>query len=138
GLPLAIELAAVRTRVLSVEQIRDRLTDRFALLTGGPTSRASRLASGAPGSRVALPRHQTLRTTIDWSHDLLDYGERILLRRLCVFAGRFSLEAIESVCCSEDVPAANALDILSSLLDKSLVIKEDVASGACYRLHETM
>src|SRR5437763_5719134 len=124
GLPLAIELAAVRTRVLSVEQIRDRLTDRFALLTGG--------------SRAALPRHQTLRTTIDWSHDLLDSGERRLLRRLCVFAGRFRLEAIESVCCSEDVPAANALDILSSLLDKSLVIKEEVTSGACYRLHETM
>ena len=124
GLPLAIELAAVRTRVLSVEQIRDRLTDRFALLTGG--------------SRAALPRHQTLRTTIDWSHDLLDSGERTLLRRLCVFAGRFSLEAIESVCCSEDVPAACTLDILSSLLDKSLVVKEDVASGARYRLHETM
>ena len=124
GLPLAIELAAVRTRVLSVEQIRDRLTDRFALLTGG--------------SRAALPRHQTLRTTIDWSHDLLDSGERTLLRRLCVFAGRFSLEAIESVCCSKDVPAATALDILSSLLDKSLVVKEDFVSGARYRLHETM
>ncbi len=124
GLPLAIELAAVRTRVLSVEQIRDRLTDRFALLTGG--------------SRGALPRHQTLRTTIDWSHDLLDFGERTLLRRLCVFAGRFSLEAIESVCCSDEVSASGALDILSSLLDKSMVSKEDVASGARYRLHETM
>src|SRR5207302_2499443 len=124
GLPLAIDLAAVRPRVLTVEQIRDRLTDRFALLTGG--------------GRAALPRHQTLRTTIDWSHDLLDSSERTLLRRLCVFAGRFSLEAIESVCCSEDVPAATALDILSSLLDKSLVVKEDVASGARYRLHETM
>ena len=124
GLPLAIELAAVRTRVLSVEHIRDRLVDRFALLTGG--------------SRAALPRHQTLRTTIDWSHDLLDSGERTLLRRLCVFAGRFSLETIESVCCSEDVAAASTLDILSLLLDKSLVVKEDVASGARDRLHETM
>ena len=124
GLPLAIELAAVRTRVLAVEQIRDRLTDRFTLLTGG--------------SRAALPRHQTLRTTIDWSHDLLDSGERTLLRRLCVFAGRFTLEAIESVCCSEEVPAAHALNVVASLVDKSLVIKEDVRSGACYRLHDTM
>ena len=124
GLPLAIELAAVRTRVLTVEQIRDRLTDRFALLTGG--------------SRAALPRHQTLRTTIDWSHDLLDSGERRLLRQLCVFAGRFTLEAIESLCLAEDIPSANPLDMLSSLVDKSLVIKEDVKSRARYRLHETM
>jgi predicted ATPase/DNA-binding CsgD family transcriptional regulator len=124
GLPLAIELAAVRTRVLSVEQIVDRLTDRFGLLTGG--------------SRAALPRHQTLRTTIEWSHDLLGPGERTLLRRLCVFAGRFTLEDLESVCASDDVPAAQALDVLSSLLDKSLVMKQDVPGPACYRLHETM
>ena len=75
GLPLAIELAAVRTRVLNVEQISMRLSDRFGLLTHG--------------ARAALPRHQTLRTTIDWSHDLLEPGERTLLRRLCVFAGSF-------------------------------------------------
>ncbi len=124
GLPLAIELAAVRTRVLTVEQIRDRLTDRFALLTGG--------------SRAALPRHQTLRTTIDWSHDLLDSGERRLLRQLCVFAGRFTLEAIDSICLAEDSAPANPLDMLSSLVDKSLVIKEDVKRRARYRLHETM
>jgi predicted ATPase/DNA-binding CsgD family transcriptional regulator len=124
GLPLAIELAAVRTRVLSPEQILDRLSDRFGLLTGG--------------SRAALPRHQTLQTTIDWSHELLDTGERTLLRRLCVFAGRFTLEDVESVCSSEDVPAAGALDLLSSLVDKSLVMKEDANGGACYRLHETM
>src|SRR6266567_1822600 len=84
GLPLAIELAAVRMRVLAVEQILDRLTDRFGLLTGG--------------SRAALPRHQTLRTTIEWSHDLLADGERAVLRRSCVFAGRFTLEDVESVC----------------------------------------
>jgi len=124
GLPLAIELAAVRTRVLSVEQIVDRLTDRFGLLTGG--------------SRAALPRHQTLRTTIEWSHDLLASGERALLRRLCVFAGRFTLEDVESVCASDDVPAAHVLDVLSSLVDKSLVMREDAPSTACYRLHETM
>jgi predicted ATPase/DNA-binding CsgD family transcriptional regulator len=124
GLPLAIELAAVRTRVLSAEQILDRLGDRFALLTGG--------------SRAALPRHQTLRTTIEWSHDLLGPDERALLRRLCVFAGRFTLEDVESVCTSDEVPAAGALDLLSSLVDKSLVTKEDVGGLACYRLHETM
>src|SRR5205807_8469331 len=124
GLPLAMELSAVRTRVLSVEQIRDRLTDRFAQLTGG--------------SRAALPRHQTLRTTIDWSHDLLDSGERRLLRQLCVFAGKFTLEAIESICLFGDISAANPLDMLSSLVDKSLVIKEDVKTRARYRLHETM
>jgi predicted ATPase len=124
GLPLAIELAAVRTRVLTAEQILSRLTDRFGLLTGG--------------SRAALPRHQTLRTTIDWSHDLLDAGERALLRRLCVFAGRFTLEDVEAVCTSDDVPAAKALDLLSSLVDKSLVTKEDAQGGARYRLHETM
>ena len=124
GLPLAIELAAVRTRALGPEQIRDRLSDRFGLLTGG--------------SRAALPRHQTLRTTIEWSYDLLTPAERTLLTRLCVFAGRFTLEDVEPVCCSGDVPPARALDLLSSLIDKSLVIKEDAASAACYRLHETM
>jgi predicted ATPase/DNA-binding CsgD family transcriptional regulator len=124
GLPLAIELAAVRTRVLTVEQILDRLTDRFGLLTGG--------------SRAALPRHQTLRTTIEWSHDLLTGGERAVLRRSCAFAGRFTLEDAESVCTSQDVPAAQALDLLSSLVDKSLVMKEDAKGLACFRLHETM
>ncbi len=124
GLPLAIELAAVRTRVISVEQILDRLADRFGLLTGG--------------SRAALPRHQTLRTTIEWSHDLLGSDERTLLRRLCVFAGRFTLEDVEAVCTSDDVPAAHALDLLSSLVDKSLVMKQDAPGLACYRLHETM
>ena len=124
GLPLAIELAAVRTRVLTAQQILDRLTDRFGLLTGG--------------SRPALPRHQTLRTTIDWSYDLLTAGEKTLLRGLCVFAGRFTVEDVEGVCTSDDVPAAQALDVLSSLVDKSLVLKEDVQEIACYRLHETM
>ena len=124
GLPLAIELAAVRTRVLTVEQILDRLADRFGLLTGG--------------SRAALPRHQTLQTTIEWSHDLLADGERAVLRRSCVFAGRFTLDDVESVCASGDAPAAQALDLLSSLVDKSLVMKEDANGLACYRLHETM
>jgi predicted ATPase/DNA-binding CsgD family transcriptional regulator len=124
GLPLAIELAAVRTRVLSLEQILHRLADRFALLTGG--------------GRAALPRHQTLRTTIDWSYELLTPAEQMLFRRLCVFAGRFTLEDVESVCTSTEVPATWALDILSALVDKSLVTKEDVRGLACYRLHETL
>jgi predicted ATPase/DNA-binding CsgD family transcriptional regulator len=120
GLPLAIELAAVRTRVLSVAQVLDRLADRFGLLTGG--------------TRGALPRHQTLRTTIEWSHDLLTEDERVVLRRCCVFAGRFTLDDVESVCSSPD----GALDLMSSLVDKSLVTREDAGGLACYRLHETM
>jgi predicted ATPase/DNA-binding CsgD family transcriptional regulator len=124
GLPLAIELAAVRTRVLTAEQILDRLTDRFGLLTGG--------------SSAALPRHQTLRTTIEWSHDLLTDGERAVLRRSRVFAGRFILDDVESVCSFGGVPGAQALDLVSSLVDKSLVMKEDARGLACYRLHETM
>src|SRR5438128_7352814 len=95
GLPLAIELAAVRTRVLTAEQILERLTDRFSLLTGG--------------GRAALPRHQTLRTTIHRSHDLLSAGEQALIRRLCVFAGRFTLEDVESVCTSDDLSAPEVL-----------------------------
>jgi DNA-binding CsgD family transcriptional regulator len=125
GLPLALELAAVRTRVLTVAQIAGRLGDRFGLLTGG--------------SRAALPRHQTLRTTIEWSHDLLADDERAVLRRACVFAGRFTLEDVEGVCTAADLAAPEALNVLSSLVDKSLVMKEEEAGGeACYRLHETM
>ena len=124
GLPLAIELAAVRTRVLTADQILARLTDRFVLLTGG--------------GRAALPRQQTLRTTIDWSHDLLSSAEQTLLRRLCVFAGRFTVDDAETVCATGDGTAAQALDVLSALVDKSLVTKEDVRRVACYRLHETM
>jgi len=108
GLPLAIELAAVRTRALSAEQILERLSDRFSLLVGG--------------GRAALPRHQTLQTTIEWSHDLLSASERTLLRRLCVFAGRFTLEDVEGICASDELPAASVLDSLSSLVDRSLVI----------------
>ena len=121
GLPLAIELAAVRTRVLAVEQILERLSDRFRLLVGG--------------DRAALPRHQTLQTAIDWSHDLLTLAEQTLLRRTCAFTGRFTLDDVEAVCAPAD---SAALDLLSSLVDKSLVIKEDARGIATYRLHETM
>ena len=124
GLPLAIELAAVRMRVLTVEQILDRLTDRFALLTGG--------------SRAALPRQQTLRTTIDWSHDLLTATEQRLLRRLCVFAGRFTVDDVASVFAIDQGTGHEALDLLAALVDKSLVMREDAFGIASYRLHETM
>src|SRR5215831_1342369 len=119
GLPFALELAAVRTRVLSVEQIRDRLGDRFNLLT--------------TGSREALPRQQTLRNAMEWSHDLLTESEQGLLRRLSVFAGRFTLEAVESV-----GGVAPTLEVLSALVDRSLVLKEESGPAACYRLHETV
>ncbi|WP_051808449.1 ATP-binding protein [Actinoplanes subtropicus] len=115
GLPLALELAAVRTRVLSPEQLRDRLSDRFGLLT--------------VGNRAALPRHQTLRTAIEWSYDLLTPDERSLLARLAVFAGRFTLEDVEAV-----LPGTPALEPLSSLVDKSLLGRD----GAGFRWHETM
>ena len=124
GLPLAIELAAVRTRALGVAQIVERLTDRFALLTGG--------------TRAALPRHQTLETTIEWSHDLLNPSERAIFRRLCVFAGRFTLADVEAVVSSTDLPARRVLDLLSGLVDRSLVGKEEIKDIACYRLHETI
>lgn len=124
GLPLAIELAAVRTRVLSAEQILARLTDRFALLTGG--------------GRAALPRHQTLRTTIDWSYDLLSASEQELMRRLSVFGGRFTLDDVEAVCSFDRASADWVLDGMTALVDKSLVAKEEVGGIACYRLHETM
>jgi DNA-binding NarL/FixJ family response regulator len=124
GVPLAIELAAVRTRLLSVEQILARLTDRFALLTGG--------------GRAAIPRHQTLKATIDWSRNLLEPAEQALLSRLCVFAGRFTLDDAEAVCTFDDVSGVKAIDLLASLVDKSLVMKEDARGFASYRLHETM
>src|SRR5204863_3191207 len=110
GLPLAIELAAARLPVLTVEQIAARLDDRFRLLTGG--------------SRSALARQQTLRGTIDWSYDLLVEEECALFRQLSVFAGGFTLEAAEAVC--ED--REDVLDLLTGLVDKSLVMVEQGAS----------
>lgn len=124
GLPLALELAAVRTRVLAAEEIFALLDDRFALL--------------APGGRVALPRHQTLETAIDWSHDLLAPEERVLLRRLSVFAGRFTLDDARGVCAGEDLPSGGVLGLLSALVDKSLVVTETAGPVASHRLHETM
>ncbi len=120
GIPLALELAAARVRVLMPEQIAARLDDRFRLLTGG--------------SRTALPRQQTLRALIDWSYDMLPDEERDLLRRLSVFAGGWTLEAAEGV-----YPGHDALDLLTQLVDKSLVlVDEDHADVARYRLLETI
>lgn len=110
GIALAIELAAARIRVLTLQQIVDRLDDRFHLLT--------------TGSRTAVPRQQTLRSLIDWSYDLLSEPEKTLLRRLSVFARGRTLEAIEAVCSDDALPAAEMIDLLSQLVDKSLVYVE--------------
>jgi len=125
GIPLAIELAAARIKVLSVDEIAARLDDRFSLLTAG--------------SRTAIPRHQTLRATIDWSYDLLTEPERVLLRRLSVFAGGFTLEGAEVVC-SQGMKRSDILDLLGRLVDKSLVIvdAESEFSETRYRLLETI
>src|SRR6185436_15687527 len=102
-MPLAIELAAARVKMLSVDEIAKRLDDRFDLLTAG--------------SRTALPRHQTLRATIAWSHDLLTEPERILFCRLAVFAGGFTLDAAEAVCGFGESRRSEILDLLGRLVD---------------------
>ena len=124
GIPLAIELAAARVRALPVEQIAARLDDRFRLLTGG--------------SRVAVPRHQTLRAAMDWSYELLSEEERTVLRRLSVFAGTFTLEAAEAVVAAGDVDSSSVLDHLSNLVDKSLVQAGQAGGDARFGLLETV
>ena len=124
GIPLAIELAAARVKVLSLEQIAERLDDRFRLLTGG--------------SRTALPRQQTLRALIDWSYQLLSEQERLLFRRLAVFVGGWTLEAAEAVCGFGGIESVDILDFLSHLVDKSLVIVENVGKESRYRRLETI
>lgn len=124
GIPLAIELAAARVKVLSVEEIAVRLDDRFRLLTGG--------------SRTALPRHQTLLATMDWSYDLLSPAERVLFRRLSVFAGGFTLPVAEAVCAGDGVDHTEVLDLLTRLVDRSLIIVDLRGEAARYRLLETV
>jgi predicted ATPase/class 3 adenylate cyclase len=124
GIPLAIELAAARIRSLSVEAIEARLGERFRLLTGG--------------SRTALPRQQTLRAAIDWSYDLLTEAEKTLLQRLSVFAGGWRLAEAEAVGSGEAVEEWEVLDLLTSLVDKSLVLYEEREDQERYRLLETV
>ncbi len=156
GIPLAIELAASRVKVLSIEQIASRLDNRFQLLTGG--------------SRTALPRQQTLRATIDWSYSLLSEPERVLFRRLAVFVNGWGLEAAEEVCADDEgqltkdektafgdslpsvvapspaghppssvsLASSDILDLLTRLVDKSLVIAEELAGESRYRRLETI
>ena len=126
GIPLAIELAAARVNLLTVQQIAARLDDRFNLLT-------------ASNRKAVLPRHQTLQATIDWSYELLSEKERILFRRLAVFAGSFTLEAVEAICASTDLKQSELLDELARLVSKSLVVVEILEQQeAHYRFLETI
>lgn len=125
GIPLAIELAAARVRVMSVEQINQRLNERFKLLTGG--------------SRTLLPRQQTLRALIDWGYNLLSEAEQRLLRRLSVFGGGWTLEAAEVICVAEGIEQTEILDLLSALVNKSLVVLEEQETDEVrYRFLETL
>jgi non-specific serine/threonine protein kinase len=124
GIPLAIELAAARVKGLSVEQIATRLGDRFRLLTDR--------------SPTALPRHQTLRATMDWSYGLLTEPERVLLCRVSVFAGGFTLEAAEEICGGNGVDQTEVLDLLLRLVDRSLVGAKDRGNQSWYQLLETV
>jgi predicted ATPase len=124
GIPLAIELAVVRLRALSPEQMVSLLDDRFRLLTRGV--------------RSALPRHQTLRTAIGWSHELCAPGERLLWARLSVFAGDFDLAAVQQICVNDDLAAEGILDHLISLVEKSIVLRVKSGSGTRYRLLDSI
>jgi non-specific serine/threonine protein kinase len=125
GIPLALELAAGRLRHLDAATLASRLDDVFGLLTGG--------------SRTALPRHQTLRATIDWSYNLLSAEERLLLGRLSVFAGGWTLDAAEAICSGDGLDAGGVLEALGALVDKSLVIADHPPGAAArYRLPETV
>lgn len=122
GIPLALELAAARVRVLGLEQILTRLDDTFSLLNGG--------------SRVAPTRHQTLRAALDWSDALLSASERRAFRRLAVFAGEFQLESAEGVCAEAGLPAGDVLEAITGLANKSLVVVESGERAAYYHLLE--
>ncbi|WP_431951714.1 ATP-binding protein [Actinacidiphila sp. bgisy167] len=126
GLPLAIELAAARLRMMTPRQLADRLDDRFRILTAG--------------SRTVLPRQQTLRAVVDWSWGLLSEAERIVLRRFAVFAGGWDLAAAEAVCGGDGdaVDARDVASVLASLVDKSLVVADLTEDGARYRMLETI
>lgn len=124
GIPLAIELAAARLSVLGLDQIDERLHDRFRLLTAG--------------NWTALPRQQTLRATLDWSFGLLTAREHIVFQRLAVFAGGWTLEAAEDICAVEGIGSEEILDLLAGLIDKSLVVADEAGESRRYQLLETM
>ena len=124
GIPLAIELATARLKVFGPDQIAEHLGDRFRLLTGG--------------SRTALPRQRTLQATMDWSYDLLADHEKTMLRRLSVFYGGFEFEAAEQVCSDDEIAVFEVLDLLTRLVESSLVIVESIDGGTRYRLLETV
>ncbi len=124
GIPLALELAAARVRALSVADINVRLKDRYKLLTGG--------------GRVLLERQQTLRALVDWSYDLLQEHEQVLLARLAVFANGFERASAEEICGTDPLTPENVLDLLTSLVEKSLVLTEERGDGMRYRLLETI
>ncbi|WP_431041550.1 BTAD domain-containing putative transcriptional regulator [Streptomyces sp. P1-3] len=123
GIPLAIELAAARLRTMSIEQLAHRLDDRFRLLSSG--------------SRTALPRHKTLRAVVDWSWDLLTEAERGVLRRLSVFSGGATLDAVERVCEGEVLGGEQVLDVLTALIEKSLLLADDAVVPR-YRMLDTI
>ncbi|MGO9508449.1 MAG: helix-turn-helix transcriptional regulator [Mycobacterium sp.] len=124
GMPLAIELAAARIRALSLQQILDSLHDRFRLLTGG--------------ARTAVRRQQTLRASVDWSHALLTEPEQVLFRRLAAFAGGFDLDAALAVGASTDTEQFQLIDLLGLLVDKSLIVADEIHGAMRYRLLETV
>ena len=124
GIPLAIELAAVRLRVLTVDELANRLDDRFQLLR--------------EGNRNLPDRHQTLQALIDWSHDLCTPAEQTLWARASVFAGGFSIDALEAVCTDEALPKHTVLDTVAGLLDKSIFIREDHGTHIRFRMLETI
>ena len=124
GIPLALELAAARLRSLSVAEINVRLNDRFKLLTSG--------------SRVALERQQTLHALVAWSYDLLSESEKVLLDRLSVVVGGFDLAAAEAVCGAAPLAAEDVLDLVTSLVEKSLVMVERLEDGSRYGMLETI
>lgn len=124
GIPLALELAASRLSSMSLEDLHGRLDQRFRLLTGG--------------SRNALPRQQTLGAMVAWSYDLLNEGERGALRRLSVFVGGFDLKAAEYVCSNDELESFDVADVISSLVNKSLVTGERTSTALRYRLLETI
>lgn len=124
GIPLALELAAARVRLLAVADINKRLGDRYKLLTGG--------------DRVLQQRQQTLRALVDWSHELLSESEQLLFRRLGVFVGGFDLAAAEQVCAQDPLDPLDVMDLLGSLVEKSLVLMDETPEGARYRMLETL